>query len=74
MAVKEFEIVKLLCRGKKIKDVAGQCKLPYNRVLKIKQEAGIKVSVPRGKDESKMFVNGKGKLDYKSKYRKSKTR
>ena len=65
--MKEFEVVKLLCRGKKIKDIVSASKLPYNRILKIKKEAKIKVKVPRGKDPDKMFINTRGKLVYKTK-------
>ena len=65
--VKEFQIVKLLCAGTKIKDIVDVSKLPYNRILQIKKDAGIKVSVPRGKDKNKMFINTRGKLVYKTK-------
>lgn len=70
--MQEFEVVKLLCSGKKIKEVAAQSGLPASKVFQIRKEANIKVSVPRGKDKSKVFMNSRGKLTYKSKSTKFK--
>jgi hypothetical protein len=65
----ETEIITRLRSGEKIQTVANECGLCRSKVQKIKKAVGIKVKVPRGKDKSKMFVNSKGKLDYKSKYK-----
>lgn len=70
--MQQFEVVKLLCIGKKIKEVAAASGLPASKVFAIKKEANIKVSVPRGKDKSKVFMNSRGKLMYKSKSTKFK--
>lgn len=70
--MQQFEVVKLLCQGKKIKEVAAASGLPASKVFQIRKEANIKVSVPRGKDKSKVFMNSRGKVMYKSKSTKFK--
>ena len=65
--MREFEVVKLLCEGKKIRDVAAESGLSEWKVFKIKKQANIKVKVLRGKDYSKMFMNSRNKLMYKTK-------
>jgi DNA-binding NarL/FixJ family response regulator len=65
--MREFEVVKLLCEGKKIRDVAAESGLSEWKVFQIKKQANIKVKVLRGKDYSKMFMNSRNKLMYKTK-------
>ena len=65
--MREFEVVKLLREGKKIRDVAAESGLSEWKVFQIKKQANIKVKVLRGKDYSKMFMNSRNKLMYKTK-------
>ena len=65
--MREFEVVKLLCEGKKIRDVAAESGISEWKVFQIKKQANIKVKVLRGKDYSKMFMNSRNKLMYKTK-------
>lgn len=65
----EAAIIDLLKQGTKIQTVANMADRSRSYVYNIKKAAKIKVKVPRGKCESKFFINGAGKKDYKSKYK-----
>lgn len=65
----EAEIIDLLKQGTKIRTVANMSGICKTYIERIKAREKIKVKVPRGKDESKFFINGAGKKDYKSKYK-----